>query len=102
MAAYFDVQEWNEPWGSGVWASILNLDEQDALELQPSNEDFERNPSDQQAQTCLRVCQSLSNLYQEIHLFRFDKQKGEVYILAGEDIEITIDNHGVWNFVTEA
>lgn len=32
----------------------------------------------------------LSNCYQDIHLFRFDEKKGEIYILAGDDIQIVI------------
>ena len=44
----------------------------------------------------------LSNLYQDIHLFRFDEQTGEIFILAVETIEITINRDGIWEFVNEA
>jgi len=41
----------------------------------------------------------LSNCYQDIHLFRFDDQTGEVYILAGEEIEIIVLTNGIWEFL---
>ncbi len=44
----------------------------------------------------------LSNLYQDIHLFRFDEKIGEIYILAGETIEIIINREGIWEFINEA
>ncbi|GAX41906.1 hypothetical protein NIES4075_29030 [Tolypothrix sp. NIES-4075] len=44
----------------------------------------------------------LSNLYQDIHLFRFDEKTGEIYILAGETIEIIINREGIWEFINEA
>ncbi|WP_407947584.1 DUF6888 family protein [Planktothrix paucivesiculata] len=34
-----------------------------------------------------------------MHLFRFDSQTGEVYILAGEEIEIIILSTGIWEFL---
>lgn len=43
----------------------------------------------------------LSNYYRDIRLFRFDEQTGEVYILAGEDIQIIITRSGFWRFVNE-
>ncbi|MEX0268378.1 hypothetical protein AB3R30_04485 [Leptolyngbyaceae cyanobacterium UHCC 1019] len=56
------------------------------------------SPTDQQAQACLRVCQMLSNTYRDIHLFRFDPATGDVYILAGEDLEVIVPPSGVWRF----
>ncbi|WP_019502534.1 DUF6888 family protein [Pseudanabaena sp. PCC 6802] len=41
----------------------------------------------------------LSNLYRDIHLFRFDPLTVEIYILAGETLEITITSNGRWRFV---
>jgi hypothetical protein len=51
-------------------------------------------PTAEQALACLRVCQWLSNCYADIHLFRFNQQIGNVYILAGEDLEITVFQDG--------
>ncbi|WP_437126752.1 DUF6888 family protein [Planktothrix tepida] len=62
-------------------------------------EELTIKPTHKQAQTCLIVCQYLSNCYQDIHLFRFDDQTGEVYILAGEEIEIIVLSNGIWEFL---
>ena len=35
----------------------------------------------------------------DIVLFRFDALKGEIYILAGQDIEIVIYASGIWEFL---
>jgi hypothetical protein len=37
-------------------------------------------PTAEQALACLRVCQMLSNTYRDIHLFRFNEQRGYVFI----------------------
>ncbi|PSB58931.1 DUF6888 family protein [Chamaesiphon polymorphus] len=47
---------------------------------------------------CIQVCQALSSFYPDIHLFRFDAERGEIYILAGESLGITIFNNGFWEF----
>jgi len=47
---------------------------------------------------CLRVCQTLSNFYTDIHLFRYDEKRKEIYILAGDTIGITIEGNGHWEF----
>ena len=53
----------------------------------------------EQAIKSVELCQSLSDLYQDIVLFRFDDLKGEIYILAGRNIEIIIYANGVWEFL---
>ncbi|NJR63806.1 MAG: hypothetical protein HC769_36625 [Cyanobacteria bacterium CRU_2_1] len=60
-----------------------------------------RYPSDEQAQACLRVCQMLSNCLQDIRLFRFDTNTNNVFILAGENIQIIVPPSGIWNFINE-
>jgi hypothetical protein len=57
------------------------------------------NPTNKQAQASLRVCQMLSNGYKDIHLFRFDDRIGNVFILAGDDIQIVIPPDGEWYFL---
>lgn len=47
---------------------------------------------------CVRVCQTLSNFYTDICLFRYDEKREEIYILAGETIGITIWGNGLWEF----
>lgn len=58
-------------------------------------------PTNKQAQACLRVCQMLSNYYQDIKLFRFDAQIGDVYILAGDSMQILVPPDGDWRFIEE-
>lgn len=41
----------------------------------------------------------LSYCYQDIHLFRFDNITGDVYILAGDDLQIVIPPNGEWYFL---
>ena len=40
--------------------------------------------------------QVLSNLYQDIYLFWFNEQTGEIFILPGQTIEIIINREGIW------
>ncbi|NEP61377.1 MAG: hypothetical protein F6K31_31235 [Symploca sp. SIO2G7] len=59
------------------------------------------NPTNEQAQTCLRVCQMLSNLYRDIQIFRFDGQTGEVYIFAGDELQVIVPPNEPWRFLDE-
>jgi hypothetical protein len=43
----------------------------------------------------------LSNTYRDIHLFRFDIQTREIYILAGENLQIIVPPSGNWRFLDE-
>jgi hypothetical protein len=60
-------------------------------------------PSNEQAQSCLRLCQMLSSGFQPIHLFRYDPQTQTVYVLAGvaEGIEVIVYPNGQWRFADE-
>lgn len=55
-------------------------------------------PTVEQMLACVRVCQTLSNFYTDIHLFRYDDKREEIYILAGDTIGITILKNGHWEF----
>ena len=55
----------------------------------------------EQAIKSVVICQSLSGLYQDIILFRFDDLKGEIYILAGLDMEIVIYSDRSWEFLSD-
>jgi hypothetical protein len=59
------------------------------------------NPTNEQALACVRVCQMLSNYYRDIQLFRYDTQTGEVYIMAGEELQIIGPRNGQWRFLYE-
>jgi hypothetical protein len=41
----------------------------------------------------------LSNYYRDIKLFRFDLTIGDVYILAGDNMQIIIAPDGNWRFI---
>ncbi|WP_442939548.1 MULTISPECIES: DUF6888 family protein [unclassified Nostoc] len=58
-------------------------------------------PTTDQALACIRVCQMLSNLYKDIRLFRFDDKTGQVYILAGDELQVIVLSNGIWDFVNE-
>ncbi|WP_445253234.1 DUF6888 family protein [Nostoc sp. 106C] len=49
-------------------------------------------PTAEQALACVRVCQMLSNGYQPIHVFQYNKNTKTVFILTGmsENLEILI------------
>lgn len=55
-------------------------------------------PSFEQMLVSVRVCQALSNFYTDIHLFRCDEKREEIFILAGQTIGITIFKNGRWEF----
>jgi hypothetical protein len=40
------------------------------------------------------MCQTLSNFYTDIHLFRYDEKRKEIYVLAGETISFVVLNNG--------
>jgi hypothetical protein len=52
-----------------------------------------------QAETCLYLSQDLTRMYRPIYLIRFDRRTGEIFMLAGEGIEIIIKANGLWRFV---
>ncbi|BAY07630.1 DUF6888 family protein [Calothrix sp. NIES-2098] len=57
-------------------------------------------PTREQAIASVCVCQSLSDMLQPIHLFRYDALYKHIFILAGmnEGIEIIILEDGSWEF----
>ncbi|MEM9538951.1 MAG: hypothetical protein AAGA60_05500 [Cyanobacteria bacterium P01_E01_bin.42] len=59
-------------------------------------------PTNDQAQACVRVCQMLSNCYRNVEIFRFDEQTGVVFIFASEDLQMIILSDGEWRFLNAA
>jgi hypothetical protein len=51
-------------------------------------------PTYKQAISCLILCQWLSTCYKEILLFRFNDQRGYVFILAGHELQILVFPRG--------
>jgi hypothetical protein len=58
-------------------------------------------PTQEQSNTAIFLCQLLSNLYQPIQVFRYDRKLKTLYIQAGttDDIAIIIKEDGNWDFV---
>jgi hypothetical protein len=59
-----------------------------------------RTCTTEQALACFRVYQSLSDGYQPIHVFRYNRSTKIVFILAGvtESLEILVLPSGQWRF----
>ncbi|WP_432205686.1 DUF6888 family protein [Synechocystis sp. PCC 7509] len=55
-------------------------------------------PTDAQILTCFILCQRLTMMYRPLYLVCLDKPTGEVFILAGEEMQILIDRTGKWRF----
>jgi hypothetical protein len=51
-----------------------------------------------QAMKSVEVCQMASNLLRDIRLYRFDPPTGSIYILAGENLGMTINQFGKLEF----
>lgn len=43
----------------------------------------------------------LSNYHRDVVLFRFSEITGEIFILAGDNIQVIIRRQGKWDFVDE-
>jgi len=58
-------------------------------------------PTQQQLVTAAFLCQLLSNLYQPIQVFRYDRRFKTIYMQAGinDGIALVIDEDGSWEFV---
>lgn len=55
-------------------------------------------PTTEQALSNVFICQWLSNCYLDIHLFRYDAKREEIFILAGKTLGITVFKDGLWRF----
>jgi hypothetical protein len=62
-------------------------------------------PTAEQAIQCVIQCQSITNLFQPIHIVRLDERTGNIFILAdgGGDGEIGLEifPDGTWGFIDE-
>ncbi len=57
-------------------------------------------PTVAQAFQCFTLCCRLTKMYMPIFLVRLDERTGKVFILAGEEHEISIDQDGEWRYET--
>ncbi|WP_422614676.1 DUF6888 family protein [Merismopedia glauca] len=56
-------------------------------------------PTADQGIMCITLCQSLTSTFTPIYLVRLDERTGNVFILAGDSIEIDIYRNGRWRFL---
>ncbi|WP_071818220.1 DUF6888 family protein [Crocosphaera subtropica] len=57
-------------------------------------------PTTKQCVSCVEVCLDLTGFYIPIYLIRLDERNNQLIILAGDEIELTIDPDGEWRFLT--
>ena len=51
-------------------------------------------PTEKQAVKCFFICQQITGMYLPIFLVRLDERTNDIFILAGEDTQILIDDQG--------
>ncbi|WP_390091472.1 DUF6888 family protein [Geminocystis herdmanii] len=56
-------------------------------------------PTELQTLSCFIACQTLTTMYLPIYLVRFDERIDEIFILAGDNIQILIDRNGDRRFI---
>ena len=56
-------------------------------------------PTADQGIMSITLCQSLTNSFMPIFIVRLDERTGNVFILAGDNIEIEIYRNGRWRFL---
>jgi hypothetical protein len=56
-------------------------------------------PTADQGIMCVTLCQSVTNTFIPIFVVRLDERTGNVFILAGDNIEIEIYRNGHWRFL---
>ncbi|MGV0027432.1 DUF6888 family protein [Phormidesmis priestleyi] len=58
-------------------------------------------PTSRQEARCFILCQNLTTMFVPINVVRLDERQGDVFMLAGEEIEIIISPDGEWSFADE-
>jgi hypothetical protein len=56
-------------------------------------------PTSAQEGAALQVAFDLTRMFLDINLVRLDDRTGEIYVLAGEAIEVLIPLNGKWRFL---
>ena len=51
-------------------------------------------PTEKQVVNCFIMCQRITQMYLPISLVRLDERTNDIFILAGEDIQVLIDRNG--------
>ncbi|HLP90349.1 MAG TPA: hypothetical protein VK184_17405 [Nostocaceae cyanobacterium] len=55
---------------------------------------MQRKPTNEQAQALYRICYLLTNICKSIELVRLDERTGNLYVIAGENLEFEIKPSG--------
>ncbi|WP_041918692.1 DUF6888 family protein [Gloeocapsa sp. PCC 7428] len=56
-------------------------------------------PTAEQGIICVTLCQSITNMFTLIAVVRLDERTGNIFILAGDNIQIEIFRNGRWRFL---
>ncbi|MDJ0673859.1 MAG: hypothetical protein QNJ36_00430 [Calothrix sp. MO_167.B42] len=56
-------------------------------------------PTAEQGLQCIYLCQFLTQYYKPIQMVRLDERTGNIFILAGDDIEILISRNGDFEYL---
>ncbi|MCU0537718.1 MAG: hypothetical protein MUD14_27850 [Hydrococcus sp. Prado102] len=51
-------------------------------------------PTEIQAIRCFIMCQRITQMYLPLYLVRLDERTGDIFILAGEELQVLIDENG--------
>ncbi len=51
-------------------------------------------PTERQAVRCFIMCQRITQMYLLISLVRLDERTGDIFLLAGDDIQVLINREG--------
>ncbi|MGG6265347.1 DUF6888 family protein [Leptolyngbya sp. AN03gr2] len=57
-------------------------------------------PTPQQSEKCVLLCMTLTRMYVPIYLVRLDERNGDIFMLAGEEMEIVIYRDGQWRYTS--
>lgn len=56
-------------------------------------------PTNEQAQKLYSMCYQLTKMFKSIELVRIDERTGNLYVLAGENIEFEIEPSGDYKII---
>jgi hypothetical protein len=51
-------------------------------------------PTEIPAIRCFMMCQRITQMYLPLYLVRLDERRGDIFILAGEELQVLIDENG--------
>lgn len=54
----------------------------------------QRHPTSRQEAKCFILCQNFTAMFVPINILRLDERTGDIYILAGEDLEVIVFRDG--------